>query len=80
MDTKRLERMLEELMIDLEMQQNIIKDVERISFYLHELNFSQEAKKSFEVFRKSFFKANKGLKYRIRSTKKRLDESRISSS
>lgn len=62
MDTKILERMFKELLTDLEMQQNIIKDVEHISFYLQELNILQEAKESFKVFKKSFLKANKGFK------------------
>lgn len=57
MNTKILERMLKELLTDLEMQQNIIRGVEHIYFYLQELYIPQEAKESFEVFKKSFLKA-----------------------
>ena len=73
---ERMERMLKELLTDLEMQQNIIKDVERISFYLQELDIPQEAKESFIVFKKSFLKANKGSKNKIRSLERNLEESR----
>ena len=75
-DTKILERMLKELMIDLEMQQNIVKDVEHISFYLEELNIPQEAKESFKVFKISFFKANKDFKNKILGLERKLEESR----
>ena len=76
MDTKELERMLKELLTDLEMQQNIIKDVERISFYLQELYIPPEAKKSFDVFKKSFLQVNRKFKSKLRSLEKRLEESR----
>ena len=69
-----IERILKELLIDLEMQQNIIKDVERISFYLQELNIPQEAKESFKVFKKSFLKATEGFKSKILSLEKKLEE------
>ncbi len=78
MDPKRhkdlLKKRLEDLEENLELLHSIVNNVERISFHLEEIPISNEAKKAFNLFKKSVFRVNENLPIRIRYTEKKLDE------
>ena len=69
-----LKKKLVKLEENLELLNIIVKDVERISFYLQELPIPNEAKKSFGRFKKSVFNANDKIPIRIRYIEKKLEE------
>lgn len=71
---KRHEEYLKMHVEDLEILHNIIKDLERISFYLPELPIPTEAKKSFDIFKKSVLNTNLKLTNRIRYLERDLNE------
>ena len=52
-----LKKRIEDFEENLELLRNIVKNVERISFHLEEIPIPNEAKKSFNLFKKLVFNA-----------------------
>ena len=69
-----LKKKLVKLEENLELLNIIVKDVERISFYLQELPIPNEAKKSFGRFKKSFYEVKKTYINGIHYLEQNLEE------